>query len=149
MGVLMDAKKNRETHPGYFDQVYGDKGVYTPKTVALLRDMASALRRYGWVQENYGSCKKGFCLVGAMEDRSGSYAAWNSASDLPTVEVMNALSELEASVRRALWDFGPLELGNAPIHWNDSPDRTGSEVVTMLEEVAQAVEDKLLAEVTV
>lgn len=156
MGVLSEVKKNRETHPGYFDEVYSYtrvdgtiRGLYTPQTVALLRDMASALRRYGWVQENYGSCKKGFCLVGVLEEESGSRIAWADITQPPTVEVMNELGDLETSVRRALWDFGPLEIGNAPIHWNDQPERTALEVIDMLDSVAQAVEDKLLSEVTV
>ena len=73
-------------------------------------DAALLIERYGWIQHQAGSMRRGFCMSGAIDASRASFDATSAA-------------------RKLLFEL--LRCQSA-ITWNDTPYRTAEEVIDAL-----------------
>lgn len=89
----------------------------------LLRKAAGEIRRRGWTQLQYADSEGHVCLAGALltvcEDHVGKYL----------------------DLREVIYE----ELQMTPVRWNDSPGRTSSEVLDLLESMANKLETETVS----
>jgi hypothetical protein len=93
-----------------------DKQVVTPALEPWQQECleaAHAIRKYGWLQHQYGNVVDGFCLVGALR-----YVGQHEMVDPTTYMKVLAVIKRESTC------------------WNDSGGRTKEQVIEMLETVA-------------
>lgn len=79
------------------------------KTSDHILDAIQNLDRFGWIQGEYGSEKKGFCLLGALDHRA--ITIYDS-----TLDAVKQILGTPCTVK-----------------WNDTPGRTEQEVLEALE----------------
>ena len=89
----------------------------------VYREAASLIRKYGWVQGEYGGTEEGFCINGAL------YEAARLLGNPPLI------------YRRVRLRLLPLLPGAFRIsNWQDDPHRTVEDVLTLLEQAATEAE---------
>lgn len=91
----------------------------------VYRGAASLIRKHGWVQGQLGNGKLGFCLVGGVRQflAPGSIPIFVRSDEGPVIERLRYLTGYQL-------------LGC----WNDKPERTVEDVLTLLEQAATEAE---------
>jgi hypothetical protein len=137
----------RENNPHWYERVYhGSRELqpYSQKDVEHLRETASTIAKYGWVRETYGDCERGFCLSGAVDhvlDTELDEICAAGGTDGPGyLTLSDNRWAYEMQIRRALFDFGPVQIGSAPIHFNDVVAKDADEVIAALRLTADKLE---------
>lgn len=89
----------------------------------ILTRARELITTHGWIQNSYGNETKGFCLFGAVD--AAAYELRETKGEPLQVSITEIMMKLRSVSGHKT---------NA-ISWNDAPDRTKEEVLTLIDEV--------------
>lgn len=90
---------------------------------AFIEGVKEVFQKYGWIQNNYGSVDRGFCLVGAIDHVRATTGRFGLVPET-----------LKYRLARRVGHVGD-ETNHAIIRWNDTPGRTKEHVLRLLDEM--------------
>lgn len=98
----------------------------------VYREAAEAIKKYGWIQNDFGSTEEGFCLLGAI-----GFAAGGPIK----AHMIEALGEVIDEQYLRLGEFKPSELGIS--YTNDAILESADEAITLLEKAAVKFDEQV------
>lgn len=126
--ILLWLKLTDENPPLYIAGLLSEFASVIDEIVAVANTLslaASILEKYGWIQGKSANPDRGFCLVGAIDHALRStYKIQTDADALWGASLSVLRDKLQTSLL---------------VEWNDTPGRTGAEVIQLLKETAAGV----------